>query len=160
MSFDSFCQGTLPPLTYTNGSSGSCLISGTLIPTRMDNIVNCAGTITYTWQTIDYCNRTNYHTQVLTVLPPPLAVLASPPANMTIDCPSIPLPGVLPPLTYTNGSSGSCLISGTLIPTRMENIVNCAGTITYTWQTVDYCNRTISHTQVLTVLPPPRCCFE
>ncbi len=147
--------GTLPPLTYTNGSSGSCLISGTLIPTRVDNIVNCAGTITYTWQTTDYCNRTISHTQVLTVLPPPVATIASPPASMTINCVDIPPTGTLPPLTYTNGSSGTCLISGTLTPTRVDNIVNCAGTITFTWQTTDYCNRTISHTQVLTVLPPP-----
>ncbi|MBK9736806.1 MAG: hypothetical protein IPO92_18335 [Saprospiraceae bacterium] len=115
--------GSLPPLTYTNGSSGSCLISGSLIPTRMENIVNCAGTITYTWQTTDYCNRTISHTQVLTVLPPPVAVLNNPPANMTINCPDVPPAGVLPPLTYTNGSSGSCLIAGSLTPTRVDNIV-------------------------------------
>ena len=147
--------GTLPPLTYTNGSSGACLISGSLIPTRVDAITNCAGTITYTWQTTDYCNRQIIHTQILTVLPPPIATITAAPGNMTINCIDIPPAGTLPPLAYTNGSSGSCLISGALIPTRVDNIVNCAGTITYTWQTTDYCNRQIIHTQVLTVMPPP-----
>lgn len=148
--------GVLPPLTYTNGSTGSCLISGSIIPTRVDNIVNCAGTITYTWQATDFCNREISHVQVLTVLPPPQAVLSDLPANATIPCTEVPAPGVRPPLTYTNGSSGACLISGTITPTRVDNIVNCTGTITYTWQVVDFCNRTLTHVQILTVLPPPQ----
>ncbi|MBK8346080.1 MAG: hypothetical protein IPL08_00035 [Saprospiraceae bacterium] len=147
--------GVLPTLSYTNGSTGTCLIQGTLTPTRVDNIVNCAGTITYTWQTTDYCNRPIQHIQVLTVTPPPTAQFTNPPASMTIDCPDIPAPGALPTLSYTNGSTGACLIQGTLTPTRVDNIVNCAGTITYTWQTTDYCNRPIQHIQVLTVSPPP-----
>ncbi|MBK9257768.1 MAG: gliding motility-associated C-terminal domain-containing protein [Saprospiraceae bacterium] len=151
--------GVLPPLDYTNGLTGSCLISGTLIPTRNDAIVNCAGTITYTWQTTDICNRSIFHQQVLTVQPPPAATITNPPVNATINCPDIPPVGTLPPLSYTNGLTGSCGVNGTLIPTRTDAIVNCAGTITYVWSTVDQCNRPITHTQILTVLPPPVATF-
>jgi hypothetical protein len=147
--------GVRPPLTFTNNSSGNCLIQGTIIPTRVDNIVNCEGTITYTWTYTDYCNRLLQHIQVLTVLPPPLAVLSDMPASATIPCTEIPAPGIRPPLTYTNNSSGNCLIQGTLIPTRVDNITNCEGTITYTWMFTDYCNRVLQHIQVLTVTPPP-----
>ncbi|MBK9734635.1 MAG: hypothetical protein IPO92_06570 [Saprospiraceae bacterium] len=65
-------------------------------PTSVDNIVNCVGTITYTWATTDYCGRPLNYQQILTVMPPPLATLINPPPSTAINCPDIPLPGVLP----------------------------------------------------------------
>ncbi|MBK9734634.1 MAG: hypothetical protein IPO92_06565 [Saprospiraceae bacterium] len=44
------------------------------------------------------------------------------------------------------------MIQGSVIPIRVDNIVNCEGTITYTWNVTDYCNRNLSYTQVLTIL--------
>ena len=145
----------LPPLNYTNAASGICLIAGSIIPTRVDNIVNCAGTVTFTWEFTDPCNRTITHTQVLTIVPPPAAAFVNPPPSATVTCPNVPDASVLPELMFTNGATGVCEITGSVLPTRTDNIVNCAGTITFMWQTTDMCNRTISHTQVLTVVPPP-----
>ncbi|MEZ4911530.1 MAG: hypothetical protein R2774_11805 [Saprospiraceae bacterium] len=145
----------MPPLSFTNNATGICEISGMVTPTRTDNIVNCAGTVTFNWEYTDMCNRTIMHTQVLTIVPPPEAAFVNPPASATVTCPNVPDDGLLPELMYTNGASGVCEISGTVVPTRTDNIVDCAGTITFTWETTDMCNRTITHMQVLTVVPPP-----
>jgi len=148
-------DGELPPLMYTNNVSGACEIMGEVIPTRTDNIVDCAGTITLVWETIDFCNRPLSYTQILTVLPPVIATYTNPPANRVVQCDAIPADDDLPPLNYTNNSSGDCLIEGITIPARVDAIVNCAGTIIYTWQETDFCNRPITHTQVITVVAPP-----
>lgn len=146
----------LPQLNYSNGATGSCLIEGNgVVPERNDNIVNCEGTITYTWQITDPCNRNIQYVQTITVDPPVIPAFINPPGNITIDCENIPASDFLPPLAFTNGEIGSCEISGSVIPSRIPNIINCQGTITYFWTFTDNCNRSITHTQILTVNPPP-----
>ncbi|MBK9736805.1 MAG: hypothetical protein IPO92_18330 [Saprospiraceae bacterium] len=145
----------LPPLSYANGGTGSCLISGSAIPVRVDNVVNCAGTITFTWSFSDFCNRQKQHVQVLTITPPPEAFPISPPASATINCNEIPPAGTIPVLNYSNGQPGSCLVDGTMTGSRLDEIVNCIGRITFTWTATDRCGRPLTHIQILTILPPP-----
>lgn len=77
-------------ITYTNGLSGDCLISGTVSPTVAGMADLCGGSITYTWTFTDPCGRVTTHTQTLTVTPVPVAVFDSLPPSMTVDCADIP----------------------------------------------------------------------
>ena len=149
----------LPALDYTNNESGNCLIAGTgVIPVRAENINNCIGTVTYTWTVSDPCNRTITHVQVYTINPPEEVAFINPPVNMNITCDEIPV-GPAPSLAFSNGETGSCQIDGSVSASLDENITNCSGTLTYTWTYTDLCNRTISHTQVLTLTPPDEAVF-
>ncbi|MBK9582508.1 MAG: hypothetical protein IPO48_11565 [Saprospiraceae bacterium] len=152
-------------MNYTNGvtdPTGVCQIMGNDIPTRTGDLVNCAGVYTYTWEVTDQCNRTITHTQNITILPPPAATFINPPADVTVSCLNAPDPNALPPLDYTNGvtdPTGACQIMGSDVPTRTGDLVNCEGVYTYTWEVTDQCNRTITHTQNITILPPPAATF-
>lgn len=146
----------LPPLTYTNGKTGSCLISGTAIPTRVVDTTACMGTVTYTWSVTDVCMRTTTKTQIYTVEPPEEIAFVNPPSDqLTVACADIPAASVLPPLQYTNSSSGRCLIQGTVIPDRTDSYDICGGTIVYLWEKTDSCGRSISYQQTLNIEPAP-----
>ncbi len=151
--------GSLPPLSYSNNEVGFCSISGSVIPTRVDNVMGCSGTVTFNWQFTDECGRSISHQQVITLSPPDPAAFINPPANITVDCPNAPDPNVLPTLNYTNGSSGACDISGTVTAVRTGSLVNCQGVYTYTWQTTDYCGRQITHVQTVTIQAPTPASF-
>ena len=55
---------------YSNGVSGDCSIQGFVVPDRVDNIVDCQGTITFTWDTFGLLwERQLLYTQILNILP-------------------------------------------------------------------------------------------
>ena len=145
-------------LTYTNGGSGACLISGTVSPTESGSGDICGGTITYTWDFTDVCGRTISHTQNITITPAAAPAFINPPSDMTVDCDNIPT-GPGPNLDYTNNENGVCLISGTVTPTESGSADICGGAITYTWQFTDICGNSISHSQNITVTPAPPSAF-
>ncbi|MGZ3887067.1 MAG: HYR-like domain-containing protein, partial [Flavisolibacter sp.] len=118
----------------------------------------CGGTYTNTWTAKDVCNNVSLvFTQVITVQPAPVAAFVSPPGNVTVTClANVP---AIPTVTYSNGSSAGCLISGSVTAVRTGN-VTCNGTLTDTWTFTDACNRTISGSRVITItysggLTPP-----
>lgn len=146
----------LPTLQYTNGSTGICLIFGEVTPTQVVDTSGCQGTVTLIWDTTDRCGRNLHHEQVITIEPPQEIMFLNPPADATVDCADIPDPGVLPPLTYTNGEpAGRCLIQGTVIPTRNDNYDLCGGTLEMIWEKTDSCGRTLTHIQNITVNEAP-----
>ncbi len=147
-----------PSLTYTNGLSGACGISGTSIPTVTGSADLCGGTITRTWTFTDACGRTKTHEQVLTVTPVPQASFQNPPANLNVDCSQIPT--THPDLSYSNGQTGACGISGSVSPVVTGSADLCGGTITRTWTFTDACNRTITHVQTITATPVPAAAFQ
>lgn len=152
----------LPVLVYSNETSGSCEISGTITPTRTEDITNCAGTITYTWTDTDLCGRQISATQVYTVIPPALPSFINPPAAMaTVDCDNAPDPNEVVELSYSNGESGVCEISGnvSVLPNVVTNS-DCSKEYTYTWEFTDDCDRVISFTRIVNVLPPPTVSFS
>lgn len=147
-------------LTYNNGQTGSCQITGTVEATVTSNIANCQGTHTLVWEFTDECGRTIQWTQVITVQPPADAVFINPPAAVTtVTCENEPDPSALPTLMVSNSSSGTCLIED-MVQARLDIVENnCAKTYTYTWDFTDFCNRTITYTQVINVQPPPVATF-
>ena len=149
----------LPPLTYTNSKTGGCLIAGTIIPTRVVDTMQCMGTVTYNWMATDKCNRVIQETQVYTVEPPDEAAFINPPADVTVSCSNFPVATYLPPLSYTNGSTGICLVAGTIIPYQVVDTSACEGTVTFVWQGLDKCGRVLNHQQVWTVEPPQEISF-
>ncbi|MBK8370957.1 MAG: gliding motility-associated C-terminal domain-containing protein [Saprospiraceae bacterium] len=149
---------TFSPTTLgiSNNDSGACLVSGTSIPTQVNNATVCGGTITVNWQYTDFCMRTINHSQVVTVVPAVAPSFVNPPQNITINCED--LAGLSPTnLSFTNNGLDACLFSGSSAPTVSNQATVCGGTVTYVWSHTDQCNNTINHTQIITVTPilPP-----
>ncbi len=153
------CADNIPTnlnLAYTNGGTVPCLISGSVPAVVVDNYTPCAGgTTTHTWTFTDACNRTITHTRTITINPLLIPAFVNPPADITVDCSTIP-PMAVPNLNYTNGMTGTCLISGAAPgiwdggePTK------CGGQFFRKWTFTDVCNRTITHIQKVTVTPVP-----
>src|SRR4029450_1614900 len=143
---------TSSTLTYTNGLTGSCLITGTSATSTFSAAPGpCGGTITETWTATDACGRTlTPVTRTITVSPAPPPVFTTPPADITVACGAIP---AVPTVSYSNSASGSCLISGTVTATRTGSITGCGGTLTDSWTFTDACGRGISGSRAITVTP-------
>jgi hypothetical protein len=157
VSCDNIPQGNPPPLSYTNGVTGSCQIAGSVNAVVEGSADLCGGVITYTWTFTDPCDRVIEHTQTITVTPVPEAQWINPPASQTIDCDAIPQS--IPTLEVDNGWDGDCQIQDIITPTVAGAADLCGGEITYTWTHTDVCNRTITHVQVLTATPVPQAAF-
>src|SRR6185503_6396968 len=148
--------GSIPApstLSYTNGGSGSCLISGTSNASTFSSTPTaCGGPVTETWTATDICGRPLASvTRTITVSPAVLPTM-TPPADITVACGSIPAPSTL---SYTNGGSGACLISGTSNPSTFSSTPTaCGGPVTETWTATDICGRPLaSVTRTITVSP-------
>ena len=147
----------MPTLNYDNGGTGLCRVFGVVDPVRTVDTINCEGTVTYTWQVTDRCGRDLFHQQVYTILPPDeIQWINLPVDTMTIECADIPEDGVLPPLFYTNNSPpGRCLIEGSVIPDRIDAYDKCGGELSYFWEKLDSCGRSIDYLQILYINPAP-----
>ena len=143
---------TYESLTYTNsGPAGGCLITGTVPPTVTGTATICGSTITKMWTFTDVCNRTINHTQTITINPSAAPQFVNPPpAAITLACDAFPT-FTPQPLSYTNNDTGGCLIAGSVPPTVTGMAGQCGGSLTLFWTFTDACNRTITHTQVVTV---------
>src|SRR5215212_7124916 len=117
------CGGLPAPSTipYTNGATGSCLISGTSNPSTLSAApTGCGGTVTETWTATDACGRPLASvSRTITVDPAPLPTMTAP-AAITVACGGLPAPSTIP---YTNGATGSCLITGTSNASTFSNQV-------------------------------------
>ena len=141
-------------LSYTNGGTDACLITGTVTPTLQGNPPNiCGSNSTYTWTFTDQCNNTITHNQVVTVTPITPPVFQNPPANITVNCDQVPTGPA--DLAYANGDAGSCSLNGSVTGTVSGTSNACGGNIQYTWNFTDQCNNTIQHIQTITVNPAP-----
>jgi len=154
---DDYTSFTAMDLMYSNGSSGSCLIEGSSSPVVDEDLDGCGGSVEISYSYTDDCGREIEHIFTITVNPPPMADFVSMPADITVDCNSIPPPA--DPLDYTNNESGICLIEGTEDPDIDEDYDACGGTIINTWAFEDDCGRSIEHVQTITVNPAPMAMF-
>jgi gliding motility-associated-like protein len=145
-------------LLYTNAGTGNCLIEGTIDAVGDGILDTCGNSVIYTWEFTDQCGRTITHNQTVTVVPILEASFVNPPGNVTISCDELQtfVPTVL---SYTNGDSGNCLIEGTIDPVGDGTLDTCGNSVTYTWEFTDQCNRTITHSQIVTVDPIPEASF-
>ncbi|MBX2928179.1 MAG: hypothetical protein KF852_10120 [Saprospiraceae bacterium] len=147
------------PLSYSNGATGACLISGSVTSQITGSFTACAGgTFTETWTFGDACDRTISHSRTITVQPAPAASFVSLPGDITISCSQAP--PAPSSLNYSNGQMGACLISGSVTSQITGSFTACAGgTFTETWAFGDACDRTISHSRTITVQPAPAASF-
>ncbi|MEO7266333.1 MAG: hypothetical protein ABIW38_15560, partial [Ferruginibacter sp.] len=147
-------------LSFTNGLSGGCLISGTSNPSTFSATPGvCGGPVTETWTATDACGRTVASvSRVITVSPAAAAVFVNAPGNITATlCGVAPLPGSL---SYSNGLTGNCEISGSVTSVITGgNSINC-GTYTETWSFTDPCGRgVITHVRTIEVPCCGACTF-
>src|SRR5512133_2037934 len=140
-------------LTFTNGLSGSCLITGTSATSTFSAAPGpCGGTITETWTATDACGRALAPvTRTITVSPAALPTMTAP-ADITVACGALPASSTIP---YSNGLTGGCEISGTSASSTFSALPsNCGGTVTETWTATDACGRALAPvTRTITVSP-------
>ncbi|MBA4408158.1 MAG: hypothetical protein C0397_01890 [Odoribacter sp.] len=134
-------------IAYTNGGAGGCLISGTSNLSTFSAQAPagaCGGTITETWTATDACGRALAPvSRIITISPSALPTMTAP-GDITVTCGAVPTTSTL---TYTNGLSGTCLITGTSTTSTSTFTTlasNCGGTITETWTATDACNRPLA----------------
>ena len=142
-----------PNLAFSNNLAFPCRISGTAIPSVTRDYDACGGTMTISW-TYDVGCWTDTYTQTITVNPASPAQFTAPPINGSITCANAAA-YMAPNLNYSNGASGVCTIAGSVSPSISFAYDACGGTMSVTWSFTDACGRSISHTQILTVLPAP-----
>jgi hypothetical protein len=163
-----FCGSAPPlgtPLAYSNGGSGICLISGSVTGVISGGPHNACGTgtpYTETWTFTDACNRTITYSRSITVLPADQASFTTPlPGNTSLSCGAAPPTGT--PLSYSNGASGVCLISGSVNGVISGGPHDACGTgntpYIETWTFTDACGRTITHSRTISVDPAPQASF-
>ena len=152
---NAFAPGTL---SYTNGGTGACEISGSVQGVLSGSYDECGGTLEVDWTYTDNCERTIDAKKVITVLPAPAAEFEEV-EDMTITCEEANAfaPGTL---SYTNGGTGACEISGSVQGVLSGSYDECGGTLEVDWTYTDDCERTIDAKKVITVLPAPAAEFE
>ncbi len=154
------CNTDIPvaiELTYSNNQTENCFNSNSILPTIESDTTKCGGTIIYTWEYTDECNRIINHTQMITILPPPSPQLTDTPSDITLQCGEDVPPAI--DMLVTNGISGRCKLEEIISPTIENQSTSCGGTITYTWEYSDECSNELSHIQIITILPPASALF-
>ena len=143
--------------TYTNNSSGACLIDGIISPSITSNYTACnGGTITIDYIGTDVCNNPLNAQHVITITPP-VAPTVSLPSGLpvTLSCASSETFTTPANATFTNSESGTCLITGSLTPTVTSNYTSCTGgSITINYSGSDVCGNLLSAQHIITVTPP------
>src|SRR5690606_23745107 len=66
---------------------------------------------------------------------------------------------VVTTLAYTNNETGTFEIAGSVPGTLAGTFDECGGSQTITWTFTDECDRTITHTQNITIDPAPQAAF-
>lgn len=145
-------------LSYTNGETGGCTISGDVAPTQTGSYTACGGDIQFTWDFTDECGRLIQAVQTIVVEPAPAAEFINlPPADITVSCADFQ--STPPNLSYTNGETDICLISGFVPGIVIGNPNPCGNTVQYRWVFTDDCGRNISYNQNVTIELAPESTF-
>jgi len=139
---------------YSNGLTGGCEISGTSNSSTFSATPGaCGGTVTETWTATDACGRTlTSVSRTITVDPAPQAQFAAV-SDITVSC-NASLPPTGTTLSYTNGESGGCLISGSATGVVTGSYTTCGDMFTETWTFTDACSRTSTQSRTITVVSP------
>ena len=148
-----------PDATYDNGEMGACQIMGTVMGVNGTLPGLCGGmlTVTYTLSADDPRNCTGAditETCEITVEPPAEPTIDNNPGPLTIECGTAPPTGTV--VTFSNGESGACEISGEIMGVITGMHDACGGTYTETWTfpSADNCDRgDIVETRTITVNP-------
>uniref|UniRef100_UPI003D0CC3A5 gliding motility-associated C-terminal domain-containing protein n=1 Tax=Tenacibaculum sp. TaxID=1906242 RepID=UPI003D0CC3A5 len=134
------------PAVSTITATDNCDSSVDVIFTEVSNtVVDGCGEIVRKWESTDNCGNTVSHTQTITVTDSTAPVLSAEPADVSVDCESVP---AVPTITATD----NCDSSVDVIFTEVSNtVVDGCGEIVRKWESTDNCGNTVSHTQTITV---------
>ncbi|MCB0654722.1 MAG: gliding motility-associated C-terminal domain-containing protein [Saprospiraceae bacterium] len=154
---------SIPAITYDNGGSGTCSVAGTVNGTVTSSSYDeCGGTVTVTYPTppgLPVCFSLAPHTVVVTVSPAPNPTWAPTPSIGPITCAQADAGSfVIPPLTYSNGGSAPCLVSGSVNGSVTSSSWDeCGGTlvVTYLAPSLPACFSLSNVTVSVTVDPAP-----
>ena len=142
-------------LAYTNGvDSGACAINGEVAGELSGNYTECGGYLKVTWSYTDECEREITYVQDITVEPAPMAAFESvSDEEITCDEAASYEAGYL---AYTNDAeTEACLIAGEVAGELSGSYTECGGELMVTWTFMDDCQREITATKTITVLPAP-----
>ncbi|MFK8005366.1 MAG: hypothetical protein AB8H03_03305, partial [Saprospiraceae bacterium] len=130
--------------TYTNGVDGDCELKGELAASVVNNFDICGGTIMVSYNGVDACNN------VLTAGPFTIDVDPAPAPTISTSAYSSPITcanaeNYVPPMvTFTNGLSGACSVSGNAIATVTNVWNSCGGIILINYSGTTSCGQEIS----------------
>ena len=143
-----------PPLPYSNNLAGDCNISGTLVPDVQNNWTACGGEIIINYSGTDICGtQLNSGPFTITVNPAPLPTVTPPTFPASIECVEAEV-FVAPNATFTNGLFDVCNLSGSIVPTVINNWDACGGTITVIYNGFDDCQRPLTAGPFTIVVQP------
>ena len=130
--------------TYTNGLEGTCEISGSLVANVQSVYDACGGKITVTYDGVDECGRPlSAGPYDIDVDPAPEATISTPEFPSNIMCTEA-AGFTAADATYTNGLTGDCEISGSLVANVDRQYDLCGGKITVTYNGEDACGNPLS----------------
>ncbi len=144
-----------PDATYDNGESGACAITGNVTATLTPNFDACnGGTITIDYNDTDACGNPLTGQHIITVNGAGTPSVSLPSGLPTsLDCGSADSFTSAPDATFTNGESGTCMISGNITATLTPSYDACnGGTITIDYNDTDACGNPLTAQHVITVL--------
>src|SRR5205823_5136740 len=133
-------------LSYSNGLSGNCNISGVATSTLSPIPNACGGNVTESWSATDACGNVISTSRVIHVSPAAAPVFASV-SDTTVSCGG----ATTHTLSYSNGLSGNCNISGVATSTLSPIPNACGGNVTESWNATDACGNLISASRVIHV---------
>ena len=119
-----------------------------IVPTFAEEVIGggCPYTIIRTWTAVDDCGNMVSESQTLTVVDFEAPVLVGVPANVTVDCNTIPTTAVV---TATDNCSDNLVVS---VEESIMPLQNCGYQIIRTWSVADLCGNPASATQIITVV--------
>ena len=136
-------------LGYTNNGTGLCLIAGEVLGELSGSYTECGGTLYVDWYFKDECLRESFAQKVITVLPAPKAEF-DPIEDASIFCED--LAAYVPEfLSYSNGNTGVCDISGS-VQGIADPFEGSCGEFEVNFSFTDDCGHTITAKQIITVV--------
>jgi gliding motility-associated-like protein len=106
----------------------------------------CPYTIVRSWVATDACGNAAFHTQIITVTDSTPPLLSANPADLTVDCGSIPAPETL---TATDACDPNPAVG---FGETVDNSDPCSSLITRTWTATDACGNNTIYQQTITVV--------
>ena len=129
------------PLVF---ATDNCDENVTIEVTEQEIPMNCGYQIKRAYTAKDDCLNAVVGYTIITIIDTTPPSMSAAPANVTVDCGSIPAPATL---TATDVCDGTL----TVIFTE-ESTGNCPRTITRTWRATDNCGNSTTRTQIITVV--------
>jgi len=138
-------------IIVTNNGNGACQFEENIIPSITGDADECGGSYLLMWEYTDPCGTPVTQSQNIIIEASAMPEFLNLPENMTLSCNQQDIAESV--LNYTNNDM-NCLIEGSVSSSTQFSIDDCGGEILVTWEFTDYCGRTISNTQTITIEAP------